>query len=847
MNEKRSHLNLLGELFGCDIGLYPAHLATLNLAAREINDEANYPRIDRKDFFDFGPGQPFCHIPIHASGKKTAVMLPELDAVVGNPPYVRQEKVDKARKPHLATLMHEAFKGTKLSGRADLHCYFWPHAARFLREGGAFGFLTSSQWLDVDYGFALQGWMLKHFRIVAILESAAERWFPDARVKTCIAILVRCGDEAARRQNPVRFVRLEKPLAEIIGVPATGGVGPEAEAGERLRQQAVDRIRDAIEGITRNVHDDRWRVMVKRQGDLWDEGVRAGQVLKHAPVPETPDDDDEDDDTVDAEPDDDLLAAAAGGEYAAGKWGRYLRAPDLYFEILERFRDKFVPLGSIVDIRRGITSGCDAFFMPKDVTDKVLADNPDDKDFRTATGVARRDVVSGKLKIIQDGAKVLHPIEPEYIKPEVHSLMKVHRPVVQDEDLHQVILLIGGDLQQYEGTHAYRYVKYGEIATYQSTKSKPVPVPERATCAARERWYDLMGLVKPGFAFWPKSQQYRHIIPANPHRIISNCNLYDLAACELSMDEQTVLTGILNSTLIGLFKTFYGRYAGTEGNLKTEVVDVNLIDVVDPRKAPKTIVKRFASPLKSMCARDVGGLVEDSLMDCHSHDLARKIAAGPVVHSTELQHADRRELDDAVFELLGVADAAERRGLIDRLYDATAEHFRAIRVTEIQKMEDRKKGTGSKFAVADQAADAWDSLTLADRTPLAEWLLARRTAACEDITIPSERPVQYDGNSLTESETVYFGKTRKQFVVCESRGQAELLARVAELGVTGSVFVPKLQKAARELLAAVEARHDAAVEQLRDMASRRTGEGEAQEQIFKMLERWFVLGQPAKR
>ena len=41
---------MLGDLFGCDISVYPAHLATLNLAAREINDEANYPRIDRQDF-----------------------------------------------------------------------------------------------------------------------------------------------------------------------------------------------------------------------------------------------------------------------------------------------------------------------------------------------------------------------------------------------------------------------------------------------------------------------------------------------------------------------------------------------------------------------------------------------------------------------------------------------------------------------------------------------------------------------------------------------------------------------------------------------------------------------------
>ena len=60
----------------------------------------------------------------------------------------------------------------------------------------------------------------------------------------------------------------------------------------------------------------------------------------------------------------------------------------------------------------------------------------------------------------------------------------------------------------------------------------------------------------------------------------------------LSKWEQHVLVAILNSTLIGLFKTFYGRFAGTEGNLKTEVVDVNLIEVPDPRLASKEVSKR---------------------------------------------------------------------------------------------------------------------------------------------------------------------------------------------------------------------------------------------------------------
>ncbi len=194
LDESRDHLEHLADLFGCDIALYPAHLATLNLAAREINDEANYPRIVRRDFFDIKRDEPFCTIP-QDDGGTLHVEIPQLDAVVGNPPYVRQEKIEKNDKAHYSVRVTRDWSELRLSGRADLHCYFWPVATKLLKPGGLFGFLTSSSWLDVEYGFALQGWILRHFRVLAVMESAAEPWFPDARVKTAVTILQRCNDE----------------------------------------------------------------------------------------------------------------------------------------------------------------------------------------------------------------------------------------------------------------------------------------------------------------------------------------------------------------------------------------------------------------------------------------------------------------------------------------------------------------------------------------------------------------------------------------------------------------------------------------------------------------------------
>jgi methylase of polypeptide subunit release factors len=127
----RTHLDVLRVLFGCDVALYPAHLATLNLAAREINDEANYPRVARRIFLDFNPADPFCTIPDGNDGQ-IPVALPTLDAIVGNPPYIRHEKIVSADKVRTGALATAAWPDMHLNRRSDLHCDFWPAAARLI-------------------------------------------------------------------------------------------------------------------------------------------------------------------------------------------------------------------------------------------------------------------------------------------------------------------------------------------------------------------------------------------------------------------------------------------------------------------------------------------------------------------------------------------------------------------------------------------------------------------------------------------------------------------------------------------------------------------------------------------
>jgi len=514
---------------------------------------------------------------------------------------------------------------------------------------------------------------------------------------------------------------------------------------------------------------------------------------------------------------------------------------------MREFRSRFVPLGEIADVRFGVKSGCDAFFMPRDITRWALETFRTNADFKQRFGLDRASIEAGAIKIVRAGDRSEHPIEAEYLQPEVHSLMTIDQPVVRAADLDRVVLLVGEPLAALKGTWVGRYLRFGETHAFESRKSKSVPVPKRSTVAARNPWYDLTKLVKPGFAFWPKAQQYRHIIPHNPDRLICNCNLYDVSSGDLTQDQIAVLVGILNSTLVGFFKTFYGRFAGTEGDLKTEVIDVNLLEVPDPRGAPAAVVARIKEAFEALAKRPVGRLVEEQLMDCHSPEHARLIASGPLRLADELRQPDRRALDDAVFELLGAADPDYRCELVDRLYAETARHFRKIRVVEIQKQEQRAKTGVRRFTVDDLAADVWEAANLSDWRPLAEWL-SEEPEPKQTFTIPDgDQAYLMPVSDMYDRNVVFFGKGRDATrIACACREQAELLARVVTLGLRGSVSLPTGEQNCRDRMTNLEARLAQARVEFQALAESRGGSDKTRDEVVGLLLHWFVHGRGKK-
>jgi hypothetical protein len=426
--------------------------------------------------------------------------------------------------------------------------------------------------------------------------------------------------------------------------------------------------------------------------------------------------------------------------------------------------------------------------------------------------------------------------------------MNVNRPVIRAKELDRHMLFVSAPLTKLKGTHVLKYLHYGEKNAFASKKSLAVPVPQRSTCANRNPWYNLT-YTKPGAFFWPMAQQYRHVIPGNPENLICNHNLFDVHPFELSEEQVKALQAIVNSTLMANFKTFYGRYAGTEGNLKTEVVDVNLMEVPDPRLVTKAVGKKLQDAFHQLCQRDTQPLVEEEFMECRSSERIKKLAKKPIGLPLELTMPDRRALDLAVFELLGVTDAAERETLCDELYYETAKHFRQIRIVEVQKQEQRSQSEGREFGADELAADLWDSLPEADKQPLAKWIAAQ-CAEGVPVEIPDGIASLPDANDFLDKKTVFFrssarGKANSQRLEMPSRAHAELVYLLSKRGIQGALPLPKTDIAAQSMLIEIANRLSAAAAKAKELSASRTGDEKKALELARLLEFWMVHGKPA--
>jgi predicted type IV restriction endonuclease len=105
------------------------------------------------------------------------------DAVIGNPPYVRQELL-------VETKVHFQQHYKTYHGVADLYVYFIEKGVNLLKNGGIYSVIVANKWMKTTYGEPLRLWM-KAQHIDEITDFVDMPIFKGATTYTCILRIIK--------------------------------------------------------------------------------------------------------------------------------------------------------------------------------------------------------------------------------------------------------------------------------------------------------------------------------------------------------------------------------------------------------------------------------------------------------------------------------------------------------------------------------------------------------------------------------------------------------------------------------------------------------------------------------
>jgi SAM-dependent methyltransferase len=577
-------------------------------------------RVAVADFFDIAPG---------ARLSKSNILPAAFDAIIGNPPYIRQELMgarDKqriTRRLGLDRATSDDIHWPRWSGRSDIYVYFFAHAICFLGAGGRLVFLTAISWLDAGYGAALREFMLANFRVIAIIESSGESFFEDASINTAITVLEREPNAITRSDNPIRFVRLNKRLEEIVGSFDSGS--------KQKRVRDVWMLARDIERANVSLTTDAYQVRVVEQASLMAASTSNAACRGGPPWP------------------------------PLQGWGKFLRAEDVFFRVVERGGATLQPLSTFARVRFGVKTGANEFFY-------VSEDASNEK--RTGRGAER----GGALRALSDIASVrrglttganeffylprngsesatsqlpntqpsIPTIDPQYLSPVIFSLKEIPGILLDRSHAKRLFFNCHASRAELAGTGALDYIRQGERAGFH----------RRPTCSSREPWYGVAREMKPAPLIFPSKVGERWVVALNRAGVFEDKKLYGIFPAEGV--SELVLAALLNSTWARYYAEITCRQmTGAQAIADIDVAVAEQIMIPDPRQLSPAIKQKLEAALKELSRRPVYSIFE------------------------EVKCNDRRRLDALTLEAIGFSRRSERDAASDEVYKAVTDLVRA--------------------------------------------------------------------------------------------------------------------------------------------------------------------------
>jgi hypothetical protein len=725
------HADLLDKIWGVDIAHFPAELATINLFRQDISDYSNFPRIVVQDFFKIAPGKEVAFPPLRSATpyyEKIALPFPYFAGIVGNFPYIRQEIIERQKAGYKKELVHaiarywlwrdpDLFHITKtvaneldriatlpedqknaylhraiqanhidlrLSGQADIYAYLFYHAAAFLPENGRMGILTSNAWLDVAYGTELKRFFLRHFKIIAIVASWAEPWFVDAAINTVFVILERSEDPDKRQTNYVKFVKLRKPLRQLLPQELT------LEAHERWQK---------VDALVRQIEYAHLECQPTTPIAALDKPTLHIRLVQQS-----------------------YLEEELKAKHEAAKWGLYLRAPQVFFDILEKAGPKLIPLHEVAEVRFGIKTGINDFFY---LTPLGPGEAPGTLRVKNARGW-QGEIEEACLRPVIKSPKEAKGIR---IDP-THLRHRLFLPPLKINAEATAETLTAQLKESYP--LAYEYVRWGE----KQRTPQGIPWPEVPSVKGRKVWWLVREPTFP-VGIWPKAFNDRFFILENDSKVACSDRFYEIELKE-GTDAESFMA-FLNSTLMALTLELRGRVNLGDGaldNMAYEAAEAMVLNpsVVDP-KAMKNLVRAY----KKVKQRPIGIIKE------------------------ELQQPDRRDLDKAVLEALGLDPKVYLRPLYEGLVELVTERLKLSEMRATQPKAEKRLSD-------EKLIDKWKKEGWPQRIKPIDYFVASDGHSFREVTLTG-RPVRYASRAydLFSEATDAKGKAISRIVLIDAK------------------------------------------------------------------------------
>ncbi len=516
------------------------------------------------------------------------------DIIIGNPPYVRQESISDpegvlspgAYKNALSEMTLLDFpdyfalsqsrpdkfkKGYKPSGRSDLYTYFYIRSLRLLNSQGVHVFICSNSWLDVGYGTWLQEFFLRRAMLHLVIDNHARRSFARADINTVITVA--SLPEKAKGDHKVRFVAFKQPFEDVI-----------------LSDNLL-----SIENATTTLRDERFRVFPITVGELLREGSETSKDLPRL------------NDFGITE-----INSSQLGKYVGDKWGgKYLRAPDIFFTILEKGKDKLVRLGDIAEVRRGFTTGANDFFYLEPLGP---GSRPD-------------------LLRVRNGAGWEGEIEKEFLKPVIKSPRECRSLLIKPEELKYRIFLCFKSKAELKGTNALKYIEWGEQKkiTVKQGKDKgriTKGFHNLKTLSKRRPWWNLGRRKLSGLHF-------NYLIHDVGKSFIGDLYVSDNFH-DIFLDKDYAVS--LNSMVFFLLQNVTGRTSFGGGLMKIQAYELKRLEFLNIKaNVPNKIFSNDHFSVFRECGIDPESKI-------------------PIAKQEPKPLADRKALDDVVFDVLGLTE-----------------------------------------------------------------------------------------------------------------------------------------------------------------------------------------------